>query len=82
MRKHTKHEFWVKWGGLGAFVLKNSTASCFIPEVARKALGGVFRTSSVDRNRKCENAPNMSFGSNGVDWLCSFRKIQLGVVTF
>jgi hypothetical protein len=61
---------------LGAFVLKNSTASFFAPEVARMALGGGFRTSYVDRNPKCENTPNTSFGSNGVDWCVRFKKFS------
>jgi hypothetical protein len=82
VRKRTKHEFWVKWGGLAMFVLKNSTESCYIPEVARMALGGGFRMRFVNRNQKCENAPNMSFGSNGVDWVRSFQKIQLQVFSF
>ncbi len=43
---------------------------------ARTALRGGFRTSFVDRNRNCKNTPNMSFGSNGVDWVRSFQKNQ------
>ena len=82
LRKSMKHEFWVKWGGLGAFVLKKSTTSFFGPQVARTALGGGFRMTFVNRNQKCENAPNTSFGSNGVDWVRSFQKIQLQVVSF
>jgi hypothetical protein len=64
---------------LGAFVSKNSTGSFFPLEVARTALQGRYGTSFVDRNQKFENAPNMSFGSNGVDWVRSFRKIELQV---
>jgi hypothetical protein len=64
VRKRTKHEFWVKRGGLGAFVLKNSTASFFAPEVAKMALGNWFRTSFVDRNPKCENTPNTFVSKN------------------
>jgi hypothetical protein len=75
VRKWTKHEFWVKRGGLGAVVLKNSTASFFALDVARTALLGRFCTSFV--NQKPENTPNMSFGSNVVYWVRSFRKIQL-----
>jgi hypothetical protein len=41
--KRNKHEFWVKRGGLGAFVVKNSTARLFVPKVARTALPGAFR---------------------------------------
>jgi hypothetical protein len=50
LRKHIKHEFSVKRGGLGAFVSKKSTASFFAPQVARTTLGGGFRTSFVDQN--------------------------------
>jgi hypothetical protein len=74
LRKHTKHEFWVKWGGSGAFVSKTSTEVFSLHPVARTALGGGFRTRFVDRNRNCENTPNMSFGSNGVDWERSLSK--------
>jgi hypothetical protein len=59
--------------------MKKSTASFFAPQVARTALGGGFRTSFIDRNRNIENAPNMTFGSNGVDWVRSLRKNQLQV---
>jgi hypothetical protein len=74
--KRTKHEFWVKWDGLGAFVSNKSTSSFYASTVARTALGGEFRMNFVNRNRKLENAPNMSFGSNGMDWVRSFRKNQ------
>jgi hypothetical protein len=76
-RKRTKHEFWVKRGGFGAFVSKNSTASFFRFKVARTALGGGFGTSFVDRNRNYENTPNMSFCVKRVDWVRSFQKNQL-----
>jgi hypothetical protein len=79
LQKCTKHEFWVKRGGLGAFISKKSTASFFAPQVARTALTGGFRMSFVDRNQNFENAPNMSFGSKGVNRVRSFRKNQLQV---
>ena len=44
LQKHAKHEFWVKWDGLGASVAKNSTASFFVPKVSRAALPVAFRT--------------------------------------
>jgi hypothetical protein len=75
-RKHTKHEFWVKRGGFGAFVSKSSTASFFASTVARTALGGGFGTSFVDRNLNYENTPNMSFGSNGWIGCVRFQKIN------
>jgi hypothetical protein len=37
--------------------------------------GRVLRRCSIE-NRNSENATNMSFGSNGVDWVRSLRKIQ------
>src|SRR5579859_3197193 len=40
------------------------------------ALGVGFRTSFGDRNRNCENTPDMSFGSNGVDLVRSIQKIN------
>src|SRR5579859_5465832 len=77
LRKHTGHEFWVKRVGLGAFDSKKSTATFFAPQVARTALEVGFRTSFVGRNRNCENTPDMSFGSNGLDWVHSIQKKQL-----
>ena len=43
LRKRNKHEFWVKQGGLSAFVAENSTASFFVPKVAETDLPGEFR---------------------------------------
>jgi hypothetical protein len=40
--KRNKHEFWVKQGGLGAFVAKNSTAS-FLFQKSDKGPPGEFR---------------------------------------
>src|SRR5579859_5491277 len=40
------------------------------------ALGVGFRTSFGDRNRNCEKTQDMSFGSNGADWVRSIRKNQ------
>jgi hypothetical protein len=76
LRKCTKHEFWFKQGGLGAFISKNSTASFFASTVGRTALGGGFRMSFINRNRNFENAPNMSFGSNGWIGCVRFEKID------
>jgi hypothetical protein len=44
LQKRNKHESWVKRGGLGAFVAENSTASFFVPKVAKTALQGEFAT--------------------------------------
>jgi hypothetical protein len=73
-----KHEFWVKRGGLGAFVAENSTASFFVPKVARTDLRASF-APLFRRKPKSRKRNNMSFGSNGVDWVRSLRKIQLQV---
>ena len=78
LQKLNKHEFWLKRGGLGAFVAKNSTARFFVPKVARFPPGRVSRRCSVE-NRNSENATNTGFGSNWVDWVRSLRKIQLQV---
>jgi hypothetical protein len=51
--------------------------SFFASTVARTAIEGRFRMSFVNQNRNIENTPNMSFGSNGVDWVRSFWKNQL-----
>src|SRR5579859_3883299 len=77
LRKHTRHEFWVKRGGLGVFDSKKPVATFFAPHVAGTALGVGFHTSFGDRNRNCENTPDMSYGSNGVDWVRSIRTNQL-----
>jgi hypothetical protein len=66
----------VKQGELGVFILEKSTATFFASTIARTALVSGFRTSFVDRNRDFENAPNMSFGSNGGHWVRSFQKTQ------
>src|SRR5579859_7282468 len=62
---------------MGAFDSNKSTEFFFAAQVARTALGVSFRTSFGDRNRNCENTPDLSFGSNGVDWECSIRKNHL-----
>src|SRR5579859_1872822 len=58
-------------------IRKKSIASFFAPQVARTALGVGIRTSFVDRNRNCENTPDMSFRSDGLDWVRSIQKNQL-----
>src|SRR5579859_2226486 len=37
-------------------------------------VGVGFRTSFDARNQNCENTPEMSFGSNDVDWVRLIRK--------
>ena len=64
-------------GWIGCVRFKKSTTSFFTPQVTGTALGDGICTSFVDRNRNCENELNMSFGSNEVDWVCSFEKINM-----
>jgi hypothetical protein len=44
LRKRNKHEFWVKWGGLGAFVAKNSTASFLFQKSLERPSRASFAT--------------------------------------
>src|SRR5579859_5267532 len=64
---------------MGAFDSNKSTEFFFAAQVARTALEVTFRTSFGDRNRNCENTPDMSFGSNGVDCERSIRKNQMAL---
>jgi glycyl-tRNA synthetase beta subunit len=57
--------------------LRKFNCRFFVPKVAKTALLGEFRTIVPSKTRNSENATNMSFGSNGVDWVRSLRKIQL-----
>src|ERR671936_528170 len=43
---------------------------------------GRFSHSFSYRNRNSKNVLNMSFGSNGMDWLHPLRKIQLQVFSY
>jgi hypothetical protein len=66
-------------GWIGCVHCEKSTTSFFVSTMAKTAPAGRFRMSFVDRNRNFENALDMSFGSNGEDWVQSFRKNQLQV---
>ena len=69
LQKRAKHEFWVKADGLGASVVKNSTASFFVPKVSGTALPADFRTVIRTETETPKNTLNMSFGSNEMDWV-------------
>jgi hypothetical protein len=74
--KTQEHEFWVK-GVDWVRSLRKIQLQDFLFQKSRN--GPPERVShrcSVE-NRNSENATNMSFGSNGVDWVRSLRKIQL-----
>ena len=69
----------MKQDGLGASVVKNSTASFFVAQVSTAAHPVAFRTVYWYRNQNSKNALNMSFGSNAMDWVRPLRKILLQV---
>jgi hypothetical protein len=62
IRNMPKYEFWVQWSGTGALVVKNSDATSFSE---RTSFGIDIRAVM----KRCETSRNMSFGSNGVDWV-------------
>ena len=77
LQKRNKHDFWVKRGRLGVFVAENSTASFFCSKSRYNGPPGrVSHRISVE-NGNSQNATNMSFGSKGVEWVLSLRKLQL-----
>jgi hypothetical protein len=74
-----KREFWVQWSGLGAFIAKNSDVTLF----RTCALMAPFRPvwhQFCAVTKRCEMTQNMSFGSNGVDWGRSLRKLPTSFV--
>ena len=80
-RNAPKHVFRVQWGGSGAFVAKDSdTSSCH--ELLH--LFKMFCPEFCKATEWSQNAPNWyemqqndSLGSNGVDRVCSLRKILM-----
>jgi hypothetical protein len=77
-----KHEFRVQWGGSGAFVVKkiqcNFVAWTFVliepVHYVLKQVSCSYGTS-LNAPKYYETHRNISLGSNGVDWVCSLRKI-------
>ena len=72
-----KHQFRVQWGGSGAFLAKNSDATSwhellhlFVPFCIE--LRKATKLSRIHPNST--NAPNVSLGSHGVDWVPSSQK--------
>jgi len=68
LRKHTKQAFFVKRGWLGAFIEKNWTASFLFQKLPKWPSQASFAPLYYR---------NLSFGSNGVDWVHSLQNIQL-----
>ena len=63
-------------------VAKKPTASIFVSNVARMAFPDVFLYQFSCRNQNRETVLNMSFGSNGDDWVCPLRKNQPQVFSY
>jgi hypothetical protein len=76
VRNAQKYEFLVKWSGSGAFVAKNSDATLFSELVRYCHQFGQFCIDFCAVTKWFETPQNMSFGSNGVDWVCSLQKIR------
>ena len=78
VRNAPKHQFRAKWGGSGAFVVKNPTrlrGTNYCTTSARFAPSFVRQTNSPECSQIVQNAPNVSLGSNRVDRVHSLRKI-------
>ena len=64
VRNQPKHQFWVQWGGSGAFVAKNSDAtSCtnFCTSSAHFAPSFVRQPNNPKRTQVVRNAPKCQF---------------------
>jgi len=81
---HQIHEFRVQWVGSGAFVVKKfrcdfmaRTGALIAP--VQSILHRVSCSNEILPNilKHHEKHQNMSLGSNGVDWVCSLRKIRM-----
>jgi len=77
-----KHECWIRWGGSGAFVATNSDTTSWHDFYALIApiqyvLHHVSCSYEIIQNELKHYATheNMSLGSNGMDRVCSLRKI-------
>ena len=75
--KLRKHEFRVQWGGLGAFIAKNSNdfmaQTCALITPVQPVFQRVLCNNETLPNapKHYETHQNMSLGSNGVDWVHS-----------
>jgi hypothetical protein len=77
VRNTPKHEFGVQWGGSGAFIAKNSDATSLHELVHYLHQFGLFCTEVRAVTKQSEMPQNMSLGSNGLDRMCSLRKIPM-----
>ena len=79
-----KHEFRVQWGGLGAFCCEKlrcdfMAQTCALIAPLQSVLHRVSCCNEILPNapKHYETHQNMSLGSNGVDRVCSLRKILM-----
>ena len=74
-----KHDFWMQWGGSGAFVAKNFDATSwkrtFCTSSAHFAPSFIRQTIVPNTPEQYKMRQNMSLGSNGVEQVRSLRKI-------
>jgi hypothetical protein len=75
VRNIPNHEFWVKWSGSGALVVKNSNATLFSELMHLWRQFGLFCFFFRVITKRSETPQNMSFGSNGVDRVRSLQKV-------
>jgi hypothetical protein len=75
-----KHEFWMQWGGSGAFVAKNFDATLwkqtFCTSSAHFAPSFVRQTIVPNTPKKYKMRQNISLGSKRVDRVHSLQKIS------
>ena len=82
VRNAPKRQFWVQWGGSGAFVAKNSDATSwhelFCTSTARFAPSFVWQPNGPECTQIVRNAPKQQFRVQwGVDRVCSLRIIPM-----
>jgi hypothetical protein len=81
VQKGTKHEFWVKWGGLGVFVLKIQLEVVTFQKWPERPSGWVsheFCQPKPKMRRRTKHEFCVKWGG----FVRSFQKIQLQVFSF
>ena len=78
VRNTPKCQFMVQWGGSGAFVAKNSYATSWhelLYSSAHFASSFIRQTNGPECTQIVRNTPKRQFRVNGLDRVCSLRKI-------
>ena len=79
-----KHEFMVQWDASSAFVAKNYNVTSWHEKLIAPVHPVLHQVCSYETipnaPKHYETHENMSLGSNGVNQVCSFRKIQCDFV--